>query len=109
MKKITYFITAILTCGGIVLQAAVPAFAINALSGEKTITAANKLENRVQNQASIAANKQQTELQTVIQKADALITNRLDSLNEISNRIQSDTRLTASEKSSLTTDIQKKC
>jgi hypothetical protein len=107
MKKLAYFITALLTCGGIALaQAVVPAFAVDTLGGQKVINTTNKVENRLQNQASKSANKSSNQLQAIIGKADTLITNRLNSLNELSNRIQSDARLTTSEKSSLTTDIQ---
>lgn len=107
MKKLIYFITTILACGGLAFaQAVVPAFAVDTLGGQKIVNTTNRLENRVENQASKSANRSANQLQTIIQKADTLITNRLDSLNTTSNRIQSDTRLSANEKSSLTANIQ---
>lgn len=103
MKKIVYSITTALTILGVILtQNIVPAFAVNSLGGQQLINGTNRL----QNQASAAAGKQQADLKGIIQKADALITNRLNSLNKLLSRVQSDTRLSASEKSSLTTDIQ---
>jgi len=113
MKKIVYFITALLACGGMSLaQAVVPAFAANMT--DKVVTATNKLEtrmqnqeNRMENQASRSANKSANELQNIKNRADTLIMNRLDSLNTLLNRVQNDTKLTASEKSSLISDVQK--
>ena len=114
MKKLAYFITALLACGGISLaQAVVPAFAVNTLGGEKLINTVNKEQTHLQNQqirlekqASNSANKSANQLQNIKTRADSLIVTRLDSLNTLLNRVQSDTKLTSSEKSSLTTEIQ---
>jgi hypothetical protein len=114
MKKITYIITTILTLGGLTFSVMVlPAFAVDTQGGQKLLNETNKMQTRVQNQeirienqASKSANKSANELQNIISKADTLIVNRLDSLNTLLNRVQNDTRLTASEKSSQTAEIQ---
>ena len=62
--------------------------------------------NRFQNQASKAAQRQDNQLQNIIQRADKLVENRLSSLNSLATRVQNDTRLTSSEKSSLSAEIQ---
>ncbi len=104
MKKLAYVITALLTVGSFALaQSVAPAFAANILGGQKLINATNHL----QNQASHSANKSTNELQNIISRADTLIMNRLDSLNKLLSRIQTDTRLSTSEKNSLISDIQK--
>src|SRR5216683_446727 len=107
MKKITYSIATALSLIVIILtQSVAPAFAVETMGGQKMINTTNRMENHVQTQASYSANKSTNELQNIISRADTLITNRLTSLNALLTRLQSDTRLTASEKSSLTTDIQ---
>ena len=114
MKKITYFITTMITLGGLTFSVSVlPAFAVDTAGGQKLLNETNKMQThvqnqqmRIENQASKSANKSANELQNIISRADTLIVNRLDSLNTLLNRVQSDTRLTASEKSSLTTQIQ---
>jgi archaellum component FlaC len=113
MKKLAYLLT-FLTCSGFALaQSAVPAFATDTLGGQKVVNAANKLETHIQNQqtklenqASHSADKSANQLQNIKNRADSLIMNRLDSLNILLNRVQSDTRLTPSEKSSLVSEIQ---
>ena len=62
--------------------------------------------NRLQNQASNAAARRQGQLQNIIHRADILIANRLATLNTLSTRLQHDIKLSASEKSSLASDIQ---
>lgn len=100
MKKITIIST--IAIGGIILaQGALPAFA-QALGGQKLVNQVN----REQNQASRAAQRQSNQLQNIITRSDTLITNRLTSLNTLSTRVQNDTRLSSSEKSSLSSDIQ---
>lgn len=107
MKKIIYYITALLACGGIALaQSVAPAFAADSLGGQKVLNTANKEQTKIEKQASNSANKSANELQNIKSRADTLIMNRLDSLNDLLNRVQNDTRLTASEKSSLVTEIQ---
>src|SRR5579862_9625183 len=98
MRK-SYFIKTLII-GIMLIQSAHPAFAQN-LGGKTLIHDVNRL----QNQASHAAQVQQNELQNIIQRADNLITNRISSLNTILTRIQSDKRLSDSEKSSLAADI----
>src|SRR5258708_32871268 len=102
MKKIIYSITTALTLIGLILtQNLVPAFAQN-LGGSGVISEVNHL----QGQASPSANKQGTELQNIIAHADKLISNRLTSLNALLTRLQNDKRLSSSEKSALTAQIQ---
>ncbi len=104
MKKSTYFITTLLTIVGISLtQAVLPAFAQDTLGGQKLINQVNHM----QNQASRSANKSANELKNIISHADTMIANRLTSLNTLLTRLQGDKRLSASEISSLTSDIQK--
>lgn len=103
MKKIPYSIpTAIAITGVLFLQTVMPAFAIEG-TGEPRI--ANTITH-MQNFASKSADRQANELQTIIKRADTLITNRLTALNKLSTRIQNDSKLSASEKSSLSSDIQ---
>ncbi len=107
MKKIVYFITAVLACGSISFaQAVVPAFAANTLGGQKLLNATNKIEEHKQEMSSKSADKSANQLDNIKSRADALIMNRLDSLNELLNRVQNDSRLTTPEKSSLTQNIQ---
>lgn len=114
MKKIVYFVSTLLTLSGLSISVSVlPAFALDTAGGQKLLNATNKMEThmqnqeiRMENQASKSANKSASELQNIISRADTLIVNRLDSLNTLLNRVQNDTRLTADEKSSLTTEIQ---
>jgi len=103
MKKITYSIpTAIAITGILFLQNVIPAFAVEG-SGEPRI--ANTITH-MQNLASKSADRQATDLQTIIKHADTLITNRLNALNKLSTRIQNDTRLSTNEKASLSSDMQ---
>ncbi len=60
---------------------------------------------RMEAQASVASQRQATNLQELKQRADKAIDNRIAELNRLSTRIQNDTRLSADEKTSLTTDI----
>jgi len=99
MKKLS---TTIVITGVILLQSALPAFAAQTAGGQKLINIAN----RVDNSASRAAGKSANELQNIINRSNTLITNRLTSLSKISTRVQNDKRLSASEKTSLTSDIQ---
>jgi hypothetical protein len=107
MNKIAFFITTLFAIGGFAFAQALPAFAADTVGGQKLLNKVNQLQTREQNQASHSANKSGTELQNIITRADALIMNRLDSLNALLTRVQNDARLSASEKSSLITEIQK--
>ncbi|HEX7042075.1 MAG TPA: hypothetical protein VF189_02405 [Patescibacteria group bacterium] len=69
--------------------------------GTSTLRVAQKIENR----ASAAAAKQADALTRIIQRADQLITTRLDSLQKLLSRITSDKRLSDTDKTSLTSDI----
>ena len=86
----------------ILVQSALPAFAAESLGGQKLV---NQVTHE-QNQASRAAQRQSTELQNIISRSNTLISNRLASLNALSTRLQNDTHLSASEKSTLSSDIQ---
>jgi len=101
MKKTT-LITTVTFAGIMLIQGALPAFAINTVGGQALI---NQL-NRETNQASRAANRQQNQLQNIINRSNTLIQNRLTSLNTLSSRVQNDPRLSANEKSTLSSDIQ---
>lgn len=63
-------------------------------------------ETRLENQATKAAQKQETNLTNLKQRADKAIDNRIAELGKLSSRIQNDSRLSADEKSSLTAEIQ---
>ncbi len=62
--------------------------------------------NKFFKEASNSANRQEIQLQNVIKAADAMIANRISTLNALKTRIDSDKRLTADEKTSLTSDVQ---
>src|SRR5579864_7463496 len=101
MRKIT-IASSIAALGIIVMQGALPAFAANSLGAQKLVNQVN----HEQNQASRAAQKQSNELQNIINRSNTMISSRISSLNTLSTRVQNDTRLSASEKSSLTSEIQ---
>lgn len=96
--KYKYSITTI-AIAGVILTQVVPAFAQN-LGGQKLIREVTKYENRPTGTAGGAS------LQEIIKKGDTLIQNRLTSLNKVLTRLQGDKKLSASEASSLTTDVQ---
>jgi hypothetical protein len=102
MKKSTLITTATIV-GILLVQGAMPVFAVNTIGNGQGLV--NQV-NRETNQASKAANKQENNLQNIIARSNTLITNRITSLNSLSSRVQNDSRLSASEKSSLTSDIQ---
>lgn len=102
MKKSTYSIITIGISGIIFANSVLPAFAADNLGGQKLVNQVDK----VQKQASNAANRQSNELQNIITRSNTLITNRITTLNSLSTRVQNDTRLSSDEKSSLTSDIQ---
>jgi archaellum component FlaC len=114
MKKLVYIITTLLACGGLAAGLTiVPAFAADSLGGQNLMNATNKMqthmqneENRLANQASRSADRSANQLQNIKNKADTLIMNRLDSLNNLLTRVQNDTRLSTSEKSSFVSEIQ---
>ena len=64
-----------------------------------------KFAANVGSSASNAAARQSGELSRIQSRADAMITNRINDLNKLLSRIQSDTHLSADEKVSLTTTI----
>lgn len=98
MKR--YFL--ILPVISLILTIAVIPVSAADLGGKRLINDANRL----QNEASRQANQQQKKLSAVVQKADTLITNRINSLNNISARVANDKRLSSDERSSLNADIQ---
>ncbi len=91
----------LLITGLLLAVGAMPSFA-QALGGQKLLNSTNRMEQV----ASREATAQQTQLQNVIKRSDTLITNRITTLNTLLTRIQNDTRLTAAEKSSFTSDVQ---
>lgn len=62
--------------------------------------------NNMQNQASRSSTRQQNQLTNIINRGNTMITTRITSLNTLSTRIQNDSRLTSSEKTSLSNSIQ---
>ncbi len=101
-RKCFYYVATIATAGILLTQGAINALAQNSAGGQALVQDVN----RMQNQASRAAQVQQTQLQSVINRSNTLITNRIGFLNNLLSRLQSDTRLLADEKSSLATTVQ---
>lgn len=66
--------------------------------GEKLTQAALRVTN--------AAERQSAELTRIQQKADNMISERLDSLNRLLSRIQGDSKLNDTDKTNLTNDVQ---
>ncbi len=99
MKKL---LTTLTITGAILLQSSLPAFAAENVGGQKLL---NQVNHEV-NQASKAANKQSNQLPAIIKRSNTMITSRIASLTKLLNRIQNDKRLSASEKTALTTQIQ---
>ncbi len=62
--------------------------------------------NRLENRASKSATNQSLRLSKIKERGDKLITNRINQLNRLLNRISNDKRLSAQEKTSLSSDIQ---
>lgn|GEM_PF-1517003 len=101
MKRLQILFTTGIVTTLLVTQGAIPASAYD-LGGKGVLTTANQW----QNQASRAADRQQNELQNSIHRADTMITNRITTLNTLNTRLQNDSKLSSSEKSSLSADIQ---
>ncbi len=99
-KMINYFKPVLLT--GLFIGLTTVSVSAQNLGGQKVLNTINRLEQR----ASNAANLQQNQLQNIIKRADTLITNRINSLNRLSGRLQNDKRLSDSTKSSLSAEIQ---
>ncbi|MCL4366318.1 hypothetical protein M1437_03770 [Patescibacteria group bacterium] len=69
----------------------------------------NRLVNqvqRVENQATRIAQRQEQNLDNLKKRADKMINNRVSSLNKLLQRIQNDKRLSTDEKTSLSGDVQ---
>src|SRR3989344_1054407 len=76
---------------------------VNAQLGtERAQNEANRLENR----ATISAENQAQRLEKIKTQADKLISNRIAILNTLLQRVTNDSRLSADEKSSLSSSIQ---
>jgi|SRR5579885_145947 len=101
MKIIQHLAVILAMSGTLFLGTALPVFAQN-FGGQGLIRDVNKW----QNQATKSAQQQQNELQRIIKRSDSLITTRLIRLTTLTTRVQNDSRLSASEKSSLSADIQ---
>jgi len=76
---------------------------VNAQLGEGRLK--NEI-NRLENRASKSAINQSLRLSKIKERGDKLITNRVNELNRLLNRISNDKRLTNEEKTSLSADIQ---
>jgi len=101
MKPIQKVITTGIIVTIFLAQVSVPVFAQN-FGGNGLL----KDVHQWINQASRTAEQQQNELQKIIQQANSMITMRLNSLNNLTSRIQNDSRLSSGEKNSLLSDIQ---
>lgn len=84
----------------ILLSGAVPVFAQD-LGAQELI----KEVNREQKRTSISVEKKQDELARIKKRADTEIDRRINSLNKLLARIQSDNKLSADEKSNISADI----
>lgn len=62
--------------------------------------------NRLEKRATISAENQAQRLEKIKTQADKLISNRIESLNTLLQRVTNDSRLSADEKSSLSSQIQ---
>ncbi|HVA96324.1 MAG TPA: hypothetical protein VND99_01595 [Candidatus Acidoferrales bacterium] len=103
MKKLPYNITAAFAISGVILmQSVIPTFAANTLGGQRIVNAVDKM----QSQASKSADRQANSLQNIIKHSDTLITNRVNTLNKLLSKIQDDKKLSDTEKSSLTSEVQ---
>ncbi len=100
MKKIifTFFLFTLI---GLIYSNAAAVLAQDKM-GQKFVRQVNQWEN----QSSRSAQRQTNQLERIIQESDKLIASRINSLNSLLGRIQNDNRLSDSEKSSLTSDIQ---
>lgn len=107
MKNIYRTFATLALTGTLVSQSVLPAMA-QVPTG--TTEVKKELMLHVVNQdsmrASRAATIQQSRLSEIISKGDSLITTRVTALQGLLTRIQNDQRLSTSEKTSLTTDIQ---
>lgn len=102
MRKIVQLFLIIVLVGSLTNQFAHSIYATYTSGGNGLLNSVN----RYQNQASNEAARQQTQLQTIITRANALIATRLASLNTLNTRIQNDTNLSTSEKSTLSSQVQ---
>jgi len=84
------------------MQSVIPTFAANTLGGQRIVNAVDKM----QSQASKSADRQANSLQNIIKHSDTLITNRVNTLNKLLSKIQDDKKLSDTEKSSLTSEVQ---
>lgn len=64
-----------------------------------------RIQERIDNKASRAAQLATTELARIIKSADEMIANRLQSLQNLLVRLQGDKRLSSDERTNLTTDV----
>lgn len=96
MKKILIVFAAIIFGLAVVVK-------VNAATNGYKI---NNLINRAENKASISAANQSQRLEKIKTQANKLISNRIGSLNTLLQRVNNDQRLSADEKSSLSSQIQ---
>lgn len=94
MKKYIFIITLF------ALGVSIPAASVSALGMNPTRTA-----ERMEAQVTKTAQRQSDLLARIIQRADQLITTRLNSLQKLLSRVQSDKRLSDTDKTSLSNDI----
>lgn len=99
MKKIILSLALLVA---IILEVSTPVLAQDNLGAKRLINSAPRLEN----QASRSTALQQQRLQNIIKKADTMITERVNSLSNLSTRVQNDKKLTPDVKAALNEDIQ---
>lgn len=103
MSKKSLLIYSLVTISAVVFALNIPVPPANAL----TDTAKNTLMmQRAEARASRAAERQGDTLAQVIKRADQLIASRLNSLQKLFDRVQSDKRLSDADRASLISDIQ---
>lgn len=99
MKKVNLISASLIT--STLLINASPVFAANDFGLDRLINH----ETRVQNQASLTAQRQENNLANLKQRADKAIDNRVNELNRLSTRVQNNSRLSTDEKSSISGNI----
>ncbi len=96
----------------LISQSVIPALAQTTSTVTSTEQAGNytlgapKLVQDVNRMASKAAAVSQSRLTSIVARADTMITTRVTALQTLSTKVQNDSRLTDTEKTNLTTDIQ---
>src|SRR6185312_5611489 len=99
MKKILFLLPILLLLS--IAPLVKPVWAANSHADAHLTQAATRMTAM----ASKAAERQDTQLAAIQKSADTMIENRITALNTLLSKIQNDTRLSADEKTTLTTNI----